>query len=328
MKLLVTGGAGYIGSHVVRQLGEAGHDLVVLDNLSTGFRSSVLHGELMVTDLADRDALARLLAEREFDAVLHFAAHIVVPESVADPLKYYGNNTRNTLGLIEVCQTAGIDKFVFSSTAAVYGIPDVMPVDESVVTAPINPYGWSKRMSEQMLMDTAAAGDLRYVILRYFNVAGADLEGRIGQSTPQATHLIKVACECAVGTRSGMQIFGTDYDTPDGTCVRDYIHVEDLARAHLDGLDYLEDGGASVTLNCGYGHGYSVTEVVDAVRRVSGVDISAETTQRRAGDPPALVADNGRIRGVLNWQPRYNDLDLIVRTALTWERRLRSMRPS
>ena len=328
MKFLVTGGAGYIGSHVVRQLGEAGHDVIVYDNLSTGFRSSVLHGELVTGDLADGERLRQLLSEHQFDAVLHFAAHIVVPESVADPLKYYGNNTRNTLGLIEACVTAGIDKFVFSSTAAVYGIPDIIPVDESVPTAPINPYGWSKRMSEQMLMDTAAAGNLRYVILRYFNVAGADLESRIGQSTPEATHLIKVASECAVGKRPGMKIFGTDYDTPDGTCVRDYIHVEDLAEAHLAGLDYLGRDGASVTLNCGYGHGYSVQEVVEAVRRVSGIEIKAETTGRRAGDPPALVADNSRIRRILGWEPRYNDLDLIVRTALAWEKRLLETRPS
>lgn len=322
MNLLITGGAGYIGSHVVRQLGEAGHNLVIYDNLSTGFRANVLCGELVVGDLAETAKLQNLLARRAFDAVLHFAAHIVVPESVSNPLKYYSNNTRNTLALIQACEDVGIDKFVFSSTAAVYGIPETIPVNEQTATAPINPYGWSKRMSEQMLMDTAAAGSLRYVILRYFNVAGAELDCRIGQSTPEATHLIKVASECAVGKRPGMKIFGTDYDTPDGTCIRDYIHVEDLARAHLDGLDYLNNQGASVILNCGYGHGYSVTEVVDAVRRVSGVDIQAEIAARRAGDPPSLVADNQAIQNVLGWQPRHNDLDLIVRTALAWEQHL------
>ena len=319
MKLLVTGGAGYIGSHVVRQLGETGHELVIYDSLVTGFRDSVLYGELVVGDLADRDKLEQVLGSNHFDAILHFAAHIVVPESVENPLKYYGNNTRNTLGLIESCQRFGVNQFVFSSTAAVYGMPEQVPVAEEAPLAPINPYGWSKRMSEQMLMDAAAAGDLRYVILRYFNVAGADLECRIGQSTPEATHLIKVACECATGQRAEMQIFGDDYPTRDGTCVRDYIHVEDLARAHVAALDYLSAAGESQILNCGYGAGYTVQEVVDVVREVSGIDIDAKLAGRRAGDPATIVADNAKIKRTLDWTPRHDDLSLIVQTALAWE---------
>ncbi len=322
MRVLVTGGAGYIGSHVVRQLGGAGYEVVVYDNLSTGRRQAVLCGELVVGDLADDEALGRLFRGGPFDAVLHFAAHIVVPESVSDPLKYYGNNTRNTLRLLEMCARHGVERFVFSSTAAVYGIPEIIPVGEEAPLAPINPYGASKMMSERMLMDLAAASSLKYVILRYFNVAGADPEGRIGQATPEATHLIKVACEAAVGKRQGLTVFGTDYDTPDGTCIRDYIHVEDLARAHLDALAHLGDGGDSAVLNCGYGHGSSVREVIDTVKRVSGVDFPVELGGRRAGDPPVLVADNGKIRKTLGWRPEYDDLEFIVKTALEWERSL------
>ncbi len=319
MKLLVTGGAGYIGSHVVRHLVEAGHDVVVYDNLSTGYREAVGPAQLVEADLADLARLRAVFRENEFDGVLHFAAHIVVPESVADPIKYYRNNTGNTLNLLDVCAEADTRFFVFSSTAAVYGIPATASVAESAPLDPINPYGASKMMSERMLMDLGAASNLRYVSLRYFNVAGADPEGRMGQATPDATHLIKVASQAALGHRDGMAVFGTDYDTPDGTCVRDYIHVEDLAAAHVRALDYLESGGGSEVLNCGYGRGYSVLEVIDAVKRASGVDFPVQYGPRRAGDPPALTANAGRIREVLDWLPRYDDLDLIVQHALAWE---------
>jgi len=324
MKVLVTGGAGYIGSHVVRQLGEAGHDIVVLDNLSTGFRRAVLAGELVVGDVGDIALLDDLFFEHDFDAVLHFAAKIVVPESVENPLLYYRNNTVNTLGLIEACVRHSVKYFVFSSTAAVYGEPETQQVTEDDPLLPINPYGASKMMSERMLMDTAAASGLNYVILRYFNVAGADPEGRIGQATPEATHLIKVACETALGKRTGMSIFGEDYPTPDGTCVRDYIHVDDLGRAHLDALDYLALGKASAVLNCGYGKGYSVKEVIDTVKRVSGNDFPVTMEGRRAGDPPELIAVNRRIQEVLGWQPRFNDIEFIVRTAYEWEAKIRT----
>jgi len=319
MKLLVTGGAGYIGSHVVRHLLEAGHSVVVYDNLSTGYRAAVGEAELITADLADQGRLRAAFETHVPDGVLHFAAHIVVPESVANPIKYYGNNTRNTLNLLEVCAQAGTRFFVFSSTAAVYGIPATPSAAEDAPLQPINPYGASKMMSERMLIDLGAASDLRYVSLRYFNVAGADPQGRMGQATPDATHLIKVACQAAIGQREGITVFGTDYDTPDGTCIRDYIHVEDLAAAHVRALDYLQAGGTSQVLNCGYGHGYSVLEVLDAVKRASGVDFSVSYGERREGDPPALTANAQRIREVLAWRPRYDDLDLIVRHALAWE---------
>jgi len=322
--LLVTGGAGYIGSHVVRQLGAAGYPVIVLDNLSTGFRRSVLHGELVEGNSGDRELVGDLIREHGIEAVMHFAAHIVVPESVAEPLKYYGNNTCNTRNLLQACHDNGVKRFIFSSTAAVYGIPPGPAAGEDSPLAPINPYGLSKLMSEWMLRDLAAAGELHYVALRYFNVAGADPEGRIGQSTPKATHLIKVASEHAVGKRDEVAIFGTDYPTPDGSGVRDYIHVDDLAAAHILALNYLEQGGTSQILNCGYGHGYSVREVLDSVQRVSGVKLNIREEPRRAGDPPALIAKADRIRGILGWQPRHDDLDFIVKTALAWEKRLLS----
>jgi UDP-glucose 4-epimerase len=320
--ILVTGGAGYIGSHVARQLGERGEQLVTLDNLSTGFRGAVLHGAFVQGDTGDAKLVAKTLAEHKIDTVLHFAAHIQVPESVANPLKYYRNNTANTRTLLECCVAAGVKHFVFSSTAAVYGMPPGGVADETTPTVPINPYGWSKLMSEQMLRDTAAVTNLRYVALRYFNVAGADPGGRIGQSTPEATHLIKVACEHVVGKRNMISIFGIDYETPDGTCIRDYIHIEDLAAAHLQALDYLRAGGATTTLNCGYGRGFSVREVLDEVARVSGMQLSVTESARRAGDPPQLVAAAQRIRETLRWAPRHDDLPGIVASALAWERRL------
>jgi UDP-glucose 4-epimerase len=319
--ILVTGGAGYIGSHVVRQLGEVGERIVVLDNLSTGFAGAVLYGELVVGDTGDRELVSAILKDRKIDTVMHFAAHTVVPESAEDPLKYYANNTCSTRNLLECCRNAGIERFIFSSTAAVYGIPDDGICSEETPTNPINPYGTSKLMSEWMLRDLAAATNLRYVALRYFNVAGSDPERRIGQSTPNATLLIKVAAEAAVGKRPHVAIFGTDYPTPDGTGIRDYIHVEDLADAHLKALDYLRAEGESTTLNCGYGRGYSVREVLDTVSRVNGAPLSIQEQPRRAGDPPTLIARADAIRNVLDWQPRYDDLEFIVRTALDWERR-------
>ena len=320
--VLVTGGAGYIGSHVVRQLGENAERVVTLDNLCTGFRSAVLHGELVIGDTGDRDLVTRLIAEHGIDTVMHFAAHTVVPESVADPLKYYGNNTCSSRNLLECAVAGGVKHFVFSSTAAVYGIPAGGRAGEDSVTAPINPYGTSKLMTEWMLRDLSAAADFRYVSLRYFNVAGCDPAGRIGQSTPKATLLTKVACEAAVGKRDKVYVFGTDYDTPDGTGVRDYIHVEDLATAHLDALAYLRKDGESQILNCGYGHGYSVREVLRAVEKANGKALNIEEGPRRPGDPPTLIAEASRVREVLGWLPRHDDLDFIVSTALTWEHRL------
>ena len=322
VSILVTGGAGYIGSHVVRQLLERGERVVVLDNLSTGYRSAVLGAPLVVGDTGDRAVVDRVLAEHAVDTVMHFAAHTVVPESVSNPLKYYGNNTCATRNLLECCDRAGVGQFVFSSTAAVYGIPAEGLAREDSPTAPINPYGLSKLMSEWMLRDLAAATGLRYVALRYFNVAGSDPGGRVGHTAPQATLLVKVACQHAAGVRPELAIFGTDYPTPDGTGVRDYIHVEDLASAHLSALDHLRRGGGSATLNCGYGHGYSVREVIDMVARVSGRPLNVVERERRAGDPPSLVAHAERIRELLGWQPRLDDLETIVRTQLEWEHRL------
>jgi len=320
--VLVTGGAGYIGSHVVMQLRERGEKVVVVDNLTTGFRQAVGDTPLVVGNLADRALMSRTFSEYSVGTVMHFAANTVVAESVRDPLKYYGNNTSATRNLLEVCMQAGVRRLVFSSTAAVYGMPAEGVAREDMPLAPINPYGTSKLMSEWILRDLAAVSDFRYVSLRYFNVAGSDPECRIGQATANATLLIKVACEAVVGKRKAVSIYGTDYATPDGTGVRDYIHVDDLARAHLDALDYLRAGAASAVLNCGYGHGYSVREVLASVQRVAGQSIAIREEPRRPGDPPSLVAAADRIRAVLSWQPKLDDLDTIVRTALRWEEKL------
>ncbi|PKN13071.1 MAG: UDP-glucose 4-epimerase GalE [Deltaproteobacteria bacterium HGW-Deltaproteobacteria-4] len=319
-KLLVTGGAGYIGSHVLKQLISAGHEVLVYDNLSTGHKHALLGAPLIVGDLADRALLSEVFAQGNFAAVLHFAAHIVVPESVSNPLKYYNNNTRNTLQLLELCHEFGIERFIFSSTAAVYGIPETGQVNELSPLLPINPYGASKMMSERMLMDLSSASSLRHVILRYFNVAGADLQGELGQETPEATHLIKVACQAAIGIRQGMKVFGDDYATPDGTCIRDYIHIDDLARAHVAALHYLLQGGGSQIFNCGYGHGSSVAEVIRVVKQLSGVDFPVELDLRREGDPPKLIAANDKIKKILGWLPQNDDLELIISSALHWER--------
>jgi UDP-glucose 4-epimerase len=320
--ILVTGGAGYIGSHTVQQLRERGEQVVVLDNLSTGFRQSVEGIRLIEGDVGDSQLVGRILREHSVETVIHFAAHTIVPESVSDPLKYYGNNTCQTRSLLASCVAHGVKHFVFSSTAAVYGIPAAGLAAEDAPLAPINPYGTSKLMSEWMLRDVSLASALRYVVLRYFNVAGSDPAGRIGQSTRQATLLVKVACEASVGKREHVSIFGTDYPTPDGTGVRDYIHVQDLANAHLLAVDYLAGGGSSQTLNCGYGHGFSVREVLQSVERVSGSPLRVLEMPRRAGDPPSLVARTDRIRQVLGWKPRLDDLDAIVASSLQWERKL------
>ncbi|HQY72924.1 MAG TPA: UDP-glucose 4-epimerase GalE [Aestuariivirga sp.] len=323
MTVLVTGGAGYIGSHMVLALVDAGKDVVVLDNLSSGFRWSVApQAKLVEGDIGDADFLNRLMAEHKFDAVVHFAGSIVVPDSVSDPLGYYLNNTVKSRTLLDSAVKAGIPRFIFSSTAAVYGNPLTRPVFETEAPAPISPYGTSKLMTEWMLRDTHAAHGLDYVALRYFNVAGADPKGRCGQSTPRATHLIKVACQTALGQRQSMDIFGTDYDTPDGTCLRDYIHVSDLIAAHMKALAHLRRGGESGIFNCGYGKGYSVLEVIRAVEKAHGGPVRANRVARRAGDPVAIIAGADRVRSVLGWEPQYDDLDAIVASALAWENHL------
>ncbi len=320
--VLVTGGAGYIGSHTLLQLVARGERVVVLDDLSTGFKQAVRDTTLVTGNVGDRKLVDALLAEHKVDTIIHFAAHTIVPESVADPLKYYGNNTCSTRSLLESASRAGVKNFVFSSTAAVYGIPASGLASEESTTAPINPYGTSKLMSEWMLRDLCAATPMRYVALRYFNVAGSDTQGRIGQSTRKATLLVKVACEAVVGKRPFLSVYGTDYPTPDGTGVRDYIHVEDLATAHVDALTYLRDGGKSLIANCGYGHGYSVREVIASVEKIAGIKLDVREETRRAGDPPTLVASAQKVRDAFGWKPKLDDIDTIVRTSLDWERRL------
>ena len=321
-RVFVTGGAGYIGSHIVKALGERGYDVLVYDNLSTGNRWAVLYGNLVVGDLSDADLLRKTLQEYRPDAVMHFAASIVVPESVSQPLKYYRNNTVNAITLLDALRENNITNFIFSSTAAVYGMPETMPVSEQTPLVPINPYGTSKMMVEMVLRDLAAAvANFRYVSLRYFNVAGADGQGKIGQAYREATHLITRALKTAKGELKSMQLFGTDYSTPDGSCIRDYIHVTDLAEAHILALEYLLNNGASDILNCGYGHGYSVREVIRVARRVTGIDFPVDETGRRPGDPPILVAGNAKVKQKLNWKPAHDDLEYIVRTAWEWEKK-------
>ena len=323
MTVLVTGGAGYIGSHMVLALHDAGEKVVVLDNLSSGFRDAVPEGVTFVEgDFGDEALVRDIFRQHGVDAVAHFAAKIVVPESVSDPLAYYLNNTAKARNLIASAVAENIRHFIFSSTAAVYGETGNEPVTENLPLVPVSPYGRSKLMVEWMLADTAFAHDLRYVVLRYFNVAGADPKGRAGQSTKDATHLIKVAVQAALGRRTSLSIFGTDYPTPDGTCLRDYIQVTDLVQAHMDALAYLRGGGESLTCNCGYKRGYSVREVVDVVKQVSGVDFAVSEVERRPGDPAAIVADNALVKEKLGWTPRYDNLEVIVDQALNWERRL------
>jgi UDP-glucose 4-epimerase len=329
MTILVTGGAGYIGSHMVHELVDAGEQAVVLDNLSTGFRFLVpADVPVVVGSIGDRDLVTKTLRHYGVHAIIHFAASAIVPDSVRDPLAYYENNTVNTCALLQSALAVGVKQFIFSSTAAVYGNPAEVPVHEDDPTVPISPYGTSKLMAEILLHAAGKAHGLRFAVLRYFNVAGADPRGRTGQSTPQATHLIKVASEAALGKRPGMDVYGTDYPTPDGTCIRDYIHVSDLVRAHSAALAYLRRGGASVTLNCGYGRGASVLEVIEAVRRVSGRNFQLFTRGRRPGDPAGVIAGVERIRATLDWRPQFQNLDTIVAHALAWEKRLMSRRTS
>jgi len=323
MTILITGGAGYIGSHMVLDLLETAENIVVLDDLSTGFAWLVPQGVTLITgDCGDKALLSRIILTHQIDAIAHFAAKIVVPDSLSDPLGYYLTNTSKARTLIEAAVEGGVHRFIFSSTAAVYGETRDMPVTEATLPAPMSPYGRSKLMVEWMLEDTARAYGLNAMILRYFNVAGADPHIRAGQATPRATHLIKTAVEAATGRRPGMSVFGTDYPTPDGTCIRDYIHVSDLARAHVLALAYLRSGGKGTVINCAYGHGSSVREVIDTVKRVSGVDFPVSLDGRRPGDPPIIVATGEKIRSLLGWQPRFDDLETIIRHALAWERHL------
>jgi UDP-glucose 4-epimerase len=321
-KIFVTGGAGYIGSHVVKLLGEKNYDVMVYDNLSTGNQDSVLYGKLVKGDILDFERIKTAMADFQPDAIMHFAAKIVVPESVAEPLKYYENNVYGAINVIKAMKECEADKFIFSSTAAVYGEPKEMPLSEDMPLSPVNPYGRSKAMVESILGDFSKARDFRYVSLRYFNVAGADPEGRIGETKKDATHLITMCVRTACGKRDKMYIYGTDYPTPDGTCIRDYIHVMDLADAHVLALEYLLEGGRGDVFNCGYGRGYSVRQVVDATKKVTGVDFPVEYAPRRPGDPPGLVADSTKIKQKLGWKPEYNDLGFIIKTAWEWEKKI------
>ncbi len=327
MSILVTGGAGYIGSHMVLELIDAGETVVVLDNLTTGFRWAIpAEATLVIGDCGDQDLARTVIRKHGVTAIIHFAGSIVVPELVADPLGYYANNTVKSRALMEVAVAMGVKQFIFSSTAAVYGMTGDKPIDEETVLKPMSPYGSSKLMTEIMLRDTSIAHDFNFVALRYFNVAGADPKGRTGQSTPRATHLIKVACETALGQRPRMEVFGTDYPTPDGTCLRDYIHVKDLARAHMSALKHLRGGGKSDIFNCGYGRGYSVLQVIEAVKRTSNRDFEVKLSPRRPGDPAAVVAAPDKIMRELGWQPEHANLDQIVTQAMAWERKLEGMK--
>jgi UDP-glucose 4-epimerase len=326
--MLVTGGAGYIGSHTVRALHEANESVVVVDNLSTGFSAFIPEGvPLFIGDAGDENLVEGVIEQHGVEAIIHFAGSIVVPESIRDPLLYYRNNTMTTQSLLKAAIKRGVNRFIFSSTAAVYGEPDQVPVPEHARTRPLSPYGSSKLMTEIMLHDVANAHGMNYAVLRYFNVAGADPLARIGLATVGATHLLKIAVEAATGQRAKVDIYGTDYPTPDGSCIRDFIHVTDLAEAHRAALTYLRGGGASVTLNCGYGHGYSVLETIDAVRRVSGSHFAVSHAPRRPGDVMTMVADVSRIRATLDWTPAYDNLDTIAAHALAWEEKLLRERP-
>ncbi len=320
--VLVTGGAGYIGSHAILALREAGYPVVVIDNLSTGERRLVPKDvPLVVGNIADQELVSAVISEHKCKAAMHFAGSIIVPESIIDPLKYYANNTATSRDLIACCVREGIEAFIFSSTATVYGNPKCVPLPETAETLPVNPYGTSKLMTEWMLRDVSAATGMHHAILRYFNVAGADPAGRSGQSGPDSSHLIRVACELIVGKRSKMSVFGTDYTTPDGTCIRDYVHVSDLAEAHVLALEHLLRHGENVILNCGYGHGFSVWQVIDVVRKLVGRELAIHMSARRAGDAEILVSDSRKIRETLGWKPRFDDLETIVNTALDWERK-------
>jgi UDP-glucose 4-epimerase len=323
MTVLVTGGAGYIGSHMVLALAEAGESVVVIDNLSTGFSAFLPEGvPLFIGDAGDENLVEGVIEQHNVESIIHFAGSVVVPDSMRDPLGYYRNNTFTTRNLLNAAVRSGINRFIFSSTAAVYGNPDQVPVPETAPTRPLSPYGFSKLMSEIMLHDVAAAHGMKYAVLRYFNVAGADPQARIGLATVGATHLLKIAVEAATGQRAKIDVFGTDYPTPDGSCIRDFIHVSDLAEAHRAALSYLRGSGDSVTLNCGYGRGYSVLETIEAVRRVSGRNYAVQYAARRPGDIVTMVADTGRMRALLDWTPRYDDLDTIATHALAWEEKL------
>ncbi|SFL98059.1 UDP-glucose 4-epimerase [Bradyrhizobium sp. NFR13] len=323
MTVLVTGGAGYIGSHMVHALVEAGESVVVIDNLSTGFSTYLPEGvPLFIGDVADENLVEGVINAHGIDAIIHFAGSVVVPESMRDPLSYYRNNTTTTRNLLNAAVKCGVKKFIFSSTAAVYGNPDFTPVAEDAATRPLSPYGSSKLMTEIMLHDIAPAYGMEFVVLRYFNVAGADPQGRTGLATMGATHLLKIAVEAATGQRSKIDVFGTDYPTPDGSCIRDFIHVSDLVQAHRAALSYLREGGASTTLNCGYGRGYSVLETIEAVRRASGRNFAVQYAPRRDGDIMTMIADTSRIRATLNWTPQYDDLETIAQHALAWEEKL------
>jgi UDP-glucose 4-epimerase len=329
MTVLVTGGAGYIGSHTVRALVDAGASVVVVDNLSTGFSQFLPEGvPLFIGDAADENLIEGVIAQHNVSSIIHFAGSVVVPDSMRDPLGYYRNNTMTTRNLLNAAVKCNINHFIFSSTAAVYGNPDTMPVSEEVPTRPLSPYGSSKLMTEIMLHDVATAHGMNYVVLRYFNVAGADPQCRIGLATAGATHLLKIAVEAATGQRAKIDVFGTDYPTQDGSCIRDFIHVSDLAQAHLAALSYLDNGGRSATLNCGYGRGYSVLETIEAVRRASGRNFAVQYADRRPGDIMTMIADTTRIRATLDWTPQYDNLDTIARHALAWEEKLLTERPT
>lgn len=323
IRVLVTGGAGYIGSHTVKLLGERGYEVLTYDNLSTGHRWAVLHGKLVKADLSDKDTLRKVFEEFKPDAVIHFAASIIVPESKRMPLKYYKNNVANTLNLLEVMEEYNVDKFIFSSSAAVYGIPEEIPVSEDAPLNPINPYGETKATVERILRDLSNSRDFRYVSLRYFNAAGADLEGRIGEAHNPETHLIPSALKSILNSDFTFKLYGSDYPTPDGTCIRDFIHVIDLAEAHILALEYLFEGGESDIFNCGYGHGYSVMEVIEAIKKVTERDFKVVEAPRREGDPPVLVAKVDKIKRILGWKPKYDDLELIIKTAWNWEKKLK-----